>query len=72
MENKLAFCSTLNHLTTSMFHFCGLFNYADYCYGYSTLGQQLDQITVQQKWECLREAGKMINVIQNMCLLIKM
>lgn len=47
MENKQAFHSTLNHLTTSMFHFCGLFNYASYCYGYSTLEQQLDQITVQ-------------------------
>lgn len=49
MENKQAFRSKLNHPTTSMVHFCGLFNYADYCYGYSALGHQLDQITVQQK-----------------------
>lgn len=47
MENQQAFHSTLNHLTTSMFHFCRLLNNASYCYGYSTLEQRLYQITVQ-------------------------
>lgn len=47
MKYKRAIYLAFNHPTTSMPHFCGLFNYASYCYGYSTLEQQRDQITIQ-------------------------